>query len=40
MREPTKTWGEGALPEEPVYEVTDGEGHAEQVDTRDLQVEQ
>jgi hypothetical protein len=25
--------------EEPVYEVTDGEGHAEQVDTRDLQVE-
>ena len=25
--------------DEPVYEVTDGEGHAEEVDTRDLQVE-
>ena len=25
--------------EEPVYEVTDSEGHAEEVDTRDLQVE-
>ena len=25
--------------EEPVYEVTDTEGHAEKVDTRDLKVE-
>jgi hypothetical protein len=25
--------------EEPVYEVTDNEGHAEEVGTRDLQVE-
>ena len=30
-------WGDGVLAPEPVYEVTDSEGHTEKVDTRDLE---
>jgi hypothetical protein len=34
-----KDAGGQSTTEEPVYEVTDTEGHAEKVDTRDLKVE-